>query len=142
MALKLKNKQYIKVDANGNYTIYASEQARTAEKSLNGLTPDDIIKKYIKIIESMKLDEERWYYDPSFSAEISQWEEELRRYTDNLSTGTTGQEYPLMKKYINKIDRTIPQIVARGTFNINANSAKEVYEIIKKYKIWAGAKDV
>jgi hypothetical protein len=40
-----------------------------------------------------------------------------------------------MKKYISKIDRTIPQIVARGTFNINANSVKEVYEFIKKYKI-------
>jgi hypothetical protein len=59
MALKLKNKQYVKVDANGNYTIYKTEQARIAEKSLNGLTPDDIIKKYIKIIESMKLEEER-----------------------------------------------------------------------------------
>jgi len=60
----LKNKHYIKVDKDGNYTIYKNKTCRNKLKKAP--THEEILKAYSKKMQELYIvDKERLYYDPS-----------------------------------------------------------------------------
>jgi hypothetical protein len=61
MALQLKDKTYLKIDAEGNYIIYKNKTARNKEKKLSST---EVIAKYREILDGYALDAEAVYYAP------------------------------------------------------------------------------
>ena len=140
MALKLTNNQYVKLNIDGSYIIYENDSARTTEKTSTNVKT--VILKYQEIINKLKSDQERCYYDPSFLNEIQKWEDEYDRYIKAYINKDLTQKFPLIKKHIKDINQTIPKIIQRGVIGVSANSVEEVYNKIKRYKIFGETEDV
>jgi hypothetical protein len=66
MALQLKDKTYLKIDTEGNYTIYKNKTARNKEKKVSS---QEIVNKYKEILENYHLDAELVYYAPDIIKE-------------------------------------------------------------------------
>lgn len=141
MALLLPNNRYLKIlNINGEYIVYDSIENRNNTKSAPKTV--EVLEKYSNIINSLLQDRERQYYDPDFVSEIQAWTDEVALYKKSIATGDTTIRFPLMKKYIKNINKTIPKIVETGQFFIQAESIKEIYEKIKQYEIFGTAEEV
>ena len=141
MALLLPNNKYLKIiNINGEYVIYENAENRNTNKTAP--KPAEVLKKYSDIITKMLSDRERQYYDPNFITEIQTWIDEATLYKKSATNGDTSTEFPLMKKYIKNIKKTIPVIVSVGKFRFEAESIKEIYEKIKQYEIFGTTEEV
>jgi hypothetical protein len=70
------------------------------------------------------------------------WDAELLKYTYNYSIYNTTEKYPLIKKYIKDIEKTIPKIVIRGAIGIKANSLEELYQKVKVMNIFGDSNSI
>lgn len=130
--MALKNKEtgaYLRVDLDGNYLIYKSEEARKFEKKK--ISSAYIIWKYNDIINKLECDSERRYYDPSYYSEYDAWYDEYYKYRDALRKGITTNKYPLMKKHFKNIEKTIISVIERGWMRVEGETLKEVYKNLK-----------
>ena len=141
MALLNQNEEYIKLNTNGSYDIYASQEDR--EKVKNS-TPFEIIKnKYQEIIDSYLADEERQYYDSkAWQQEYWAWDEEYQRYLYDIQLAKGAGEYPLMAQYYPDIANSVPNIIQSGSIVVEAETGEEIYEIAKERKYWGETEDV
>ena len=140
MALKQKsNNHYIKIDLDGKYTIYESEKARLDEKKATPATK--INQKYYEVIKTLNANSEQLYYDPTANQVIEKLEIEHKRYCQNYQAKITSEKYPLMKKYIKDVDKSIPKVVASGKIGVVGSTLEEVYNFVKKCKIFGETED-
>lgn len=141
MALKIKEtNQYLKLELDGSYTLYETEAARKTEKKV---TPwRQVLEKYSQILWDLDWDIERRYYDPSYFVEYKAWKEEYLKYRQDIRTQTIGNKYPLMKKYIKDIEKTIPRIVSTGRLAVKGETLEEVYNSAKRYGYFGEVEDI
>lgn len=140
MALLLTNNRYLKININGEYTIYESEENRNNIK--NSVSVYSILNKYTEVIANLLQDIERRYYDPTFEIEIQKWVDEVALYKSCVYSGDTTKKFPLMKKYFKDINKTIPKIIAQGKLGIKANSLEEMYQKVKNLEIFGSIEEV
>lgn len=138
MALKLMNDRYLIIDLQGNYVIYESDNARKLEKKSSSVK--EINTKYWELLEEYG-SEERQYYDPDASKMFIALEEEHKRYLQNYAAKITTEKYPLMKKHIKDVDKSIPKIVTKGRIGVKGETLEEVYEFVKRYKFFGDTED-
>ena len=141
MALLNQSEEYIKLNTNGSYDIYASLEDR---ENVKNSTPFEIIKnKYQEIIETYISDEERQYYDATaWQQEYWAWDEEYQRYLYDAQLAKGATAYPLMEQYYPDIAKTIPNIIQSGSIVVEAETGEEIYEIAKERKYWGETEDV
>jgi hypothetical protein len=68
--------------------------------------------------------------------------DEASLYKRSINRGDTSAEFPLMKKYVKNIKKTIPRIISIGRFAFKETSIKEIYEKIKQFEIFGTAEEV
>lgn len=140
MALKsISNNIYIKIDLNGNYYKYKNSQARQFEKEHT--QPIQVSKKYYDLISKLRSDRELLYYDPTALKFVEDLEAEQLQYHRNAQRYITTGKYPLMKKYISDVEDSIPQIIDKGWIRVKGTTLEEIYEFVKKYKIFGETED-
>lgn len=141
MALLNDKNEYIKVNTNGSYDIYATEKDR---ENIKTSTPSEVIKaKYIQIIASLEADEERQYYDShAWNVEYLDWRGEYNRYLYDIQLAKGATSYPLMEQYYPDIAKTVPNIIQSGSIVVEAETGEEIYEIAKERKYWGETEDV
>ncbi len=141
MALKkIDSNQYIKLSLDGTYKIYKSPQERNKEK--NAVQFSQIALKYTTIINNLKQQKERIYYDPEFAALIAQWETEFNSYLTSHRNGQKNKNLALMKQYIKDIENTLPKILYVGKIGTyGAKSLAEVYEVAKRFEFFGKTED-
>ena len=140
MALKQKSSNYyIKIALDGNYTIYDSEKARLDEKKV---TPAiKVNQKYYELIKTLSANSEQLYYDPSAKQFVEELEMEHKRYCQNYQAKITSEKYPLMKKYIKDVDKSIPKVITKGKLGVIGSTLEEVYDFVKRCKIFGETED-
>lgn len=140
MALKQKaNNHYIKIALDGKYTIYESEKARLDEKKVTPATK--INQKYYELIATLMTNSEQLYYDPAAKQLVKDLEIEHKRYCQNYHAKITSEKYPLMKKYIKDVDKSIPKVITSGRLGVVGNTLEEVYNFVKRCKIFGETED-
>lgn len=142
MALLLPNGNYVKIDLNGNYDIYASKADRTANK--NALTQDEVLKLYDGKISAIIGDEERMHYDQDGAMKEAQpWIDEKLSYVNNFASLNPNGDYPLLQACVEgSIGDTIPRLVERGSFARKADTLKDQYDWLKKSGIFGDPKKI
>lgn len=115
MALINAKGKYIKLEKDGRYEVYASEESR---KRFKESTPSNVIlNKYRELIADLEQPEyaEFRYYDPEgFAAIYDPLVQEFYRYCYNLDNRIFGQEYPLMAEFYPDVAGSIPEILEAG----------------------------
>ena len=141
MALLNQSEEYIKLNTNGSYDIYASQEDR---EKLKSSTPFETIKnKYREIIDNLFADEERQYYDSkAWEQEHQQWDKEYQRYLYDIELAKGATSYPLMEQYYPDIANSVPNIIQSGSIEIEAETGEEIYQIAKENKYWGETEDV
>ncbi len=138
MALQLKNKTYLKIDAEGNYAIYKNKTVRNKEKKLSST---EVIAKYREILDGYALDAEAVYYAPDIVNKYIAWKEEYNNYLTALQYQNLNYSFPLISQYFSNVKDSLPQIISRGQLGVPQNkTTKEVYEFIKQHEFF-GSKD-
>ena len=141
MALLIKkNNNYIRLELDGTYYIYASSKDRTAEKKAT--TPREVNNKYWNLLTKLSLDKEALHYVPNARKYLEDLEAEHKRYCQNCGKKITTEHYPLMKKYIKDVDKTIPNIIDSGRIGVQGETLEDVYNFIKKYKVFGETEDI
>lgn len=140
MALINQDGKYIKLYANGNYEIYATEDSR---KKVKNSTPSDmILNKYHTLISELEEQKEKRYYDPlGFSALYDPLIREYDRYKYNLASYITTEEYPIMATYYPDVTHSIPEIIEAGGTMDGSDSAEAVYQHAKQVQRWGETTD-
>ena len=140
MALRQKsNNRYIKIALDGTYIIYESEKARIDEKKVTSATK--INQKYYELIKTLRANSEQLYYDPAAKQFVDELEIEHKRYCQNYQAKITSEKYPLMKKYIKDVDKSIPKVITKGKLGVIGNTLEEVYNFVKRCKIFGETED-
>lgn len=141
MALLNEKEEYIKLNTNGDYDIYASQEDREKVKHS---TPYIVIKeKYEQLISDLDADEERQYYDSkAWDIEYSGWRDEYNRYLYDVQLAKGGTSYPLMAQYYPDIANSVPNIIQSGSIVIETETGEQIYEIAKERKYWGETEDV
>lgn len=141
MALLNEKEEYIKLNTNGDYDIYATQQDR---ENVKNSTPFEVIKqKYEQLINDLEADEERQYYDSqAWDTEYLGWRNEYQRYLYDIQLAKGATAYPLMEQYYPDIAKTVPNIIQSGSIVVKAETGKEIYEIAKERKYWGETEDV
>lgn len=140
MALLTTNNCYIKLNIDGNYSIYKTKADRSAE--LKKTNSEAIIKKYEQLLNEATPTEERGYYVPNAYDNYNKINEEFHRYLYNLSINNVTDTYPIMHEYYKTVEKTIPEIVATGKLPFKANTLEELYNKIKQYKVFGETEDI
>ena len=131
----LVNKDYyIRVTIEGSYYIYKNKKERLLEKKAPAR--EDVLKKYSDILKELQSDVEATYYLGNTEL-IEQWKREFEAYVNY----NRSNKFPLMKKYIKDVVKTLPEIVNSGKITVKGNTLEEVYEYVKKYKIFGDTED-
>lgn len=138
--LKTTSKQYIKVELDGHFVIYASEQERLLEKNATPFTK--VVQKYESKIKELSKNKERLYYDPKYFELVTAWKQEFETYMIAYRKKDYTKNFPLMKKYIKDISNTIPKIVNRGRIGVRGQTLGEVYIFVKAIKIFSDVEDI
>lgn len=140
MALIIKsNSYYLKLEIDGTYYIYASNKARDTEKKV---TPPAIISaKYWELLNKLSQNREALHYDPTAQEYLRALEVEHKRYCQNCGKKITTETYPLMKKYIKDVDKSIPNIIDSGRIGVKGETLEEVYNFVKRCKIFGETED-
>lgn len=142
MALKLtENNYYIKIDLQGNFTVYKTAKSRAAEKKAPPFK--EVCSKYTSIITSLWRNAERFYYDPTYSELVTAWEAEANLYCQSHAHGIcqTTNKFPLMSQYIKNIGQSLPEIVSTGRIWVKGETLAEVYEYVKKVGYFSEVED-
>lgn len=141
MALLNQSEEYIKLNTNGSYDIYASLEDR---ENIKNATPFEIIKtKYQEIIDSYLADEERQYYDSTaWQQEFWSWDEEYKRYLYDIQLAKGATSYPLMAQHYPDIANSVPNIIQSGSIVVETETGAEIYEIAKERKYWGETEDI
>lgn len=130
----IKNDKYIRIDLYGNYYIYNSKKDRLAEKKAT--TPELVKQKYIEIITNLRANAEALYYKETFDL-LNAWEKEFLDYIKR----DISNKFPLMKAHIKDVAKTISPIVDAGKISVRGKNLDEVYDYVKKYKIFGETED-
>lgn len=140
MALILPNNMYLKIDLQGNYVLYKNKTARTREKK--STSSKTILAKYREILAEFNTLEYQRYHEKTGIEKL--WYLEYKKYCDNLYAGNAKEDYPLMKEYFADVNKTIPEIITKGTLGIAyyAESLEALYQLIKKCEIFGKAEDI
>jgi len=140
MALQLKDKTYLKIDAEGNYIIYKNKTVRNKEKKLSST---EVIAKYREILNGYALDAETVYYAPDIVNEYIAWKEEYDNYLTALQYQIPNYSFPLISQYFSNVKDSLPQIISRGQLGIPQNkTTKEVYEFIKQHEFFGSEDEI
>ena len=133
MALINLNGNYIKLNSDGKYTVYASAEAR---KKIKESTPGaTIISKYKELLADLLSQEEFIYYDPkSFNEVYQPLIEEYSRYENDFKYHVIGNSYPIMSEYYPDVADSIPEIVEGGRICRLNDSIEDAYIKAKKVK--------
>ena len=135
MALINSKNLYIKLDTDGNYEVYASEEARARVKQSTSC--EVILAKYEELLGELLKQEELKYYDTEgFNAKYNPLYEEFCRYCRNLTKHITGQEYPIIAKIYPDVADSIPEIVEGGKVVLSSSSQEEAYLKAKQLKLF------
>jgi hypothetical protein len=134
MGLIKNNLNYIRLTTDGTYYIYKTKENRELEKKVT--SPEEVIKKYHEIIHELEQDKEAVYYLGNAQL-LKDWRTEFFAYLDY----NTANKFPLMKAYIEDIDESIPQFVGSGRISVKGDTLEEIYEYVKKYKIFGETED-
>ena len=141
MALKLLDNKYLVIDKDGNYIIYKDQNTRNTNKS--GPSVEKIINKYNSVIDALVNDEQRRYYDyVNWEKEYLSWVTEFQNYIENVRNGINTDTYPLMQKYIKKINNSIPLILSSGNICLKTDTTEEMYNKEKELKVFGETEDV
>ena len=141
MAFLNSASKYIKLNLDGTFEIYASQEARLRVKQA---TPcETILEKYRTVARELEADLEFRYYDPEgFAQKYDPWIAEHQRYEYNLSLYITDEEYPLMAEYYSDVADSIPQIVEAGSIDISDETVAKIYIKAKQRNYWGDTLDV
>ena len=140
MALKrLNSTEYIKINLDGTYRIYKSIKERNQEKK--GTAFELIDLKYSSLLEAMRKDKERLYYDPGYSAMLIALETEYEKYACAHRQGKRVTELPLIKQYIKDVEKSLPELVCEGQIGVYGDSLAEIYENVKRCGLFGEVED-
>jgi hypothetical protein len=140
MALKeLDTNHYIKLDLNGNFKVYKSSRERSQEKKAP--TFEKVVTLYRTILVNLKANKERLYYDADFAILVSEWEKEYETYLRAHQYGQKHKNFPLIKKYIKDIEKTLPEIVCTGQIGVDNLTLEEVYKEVKRRGLFGKVED-
>ncbi len=133
MALINSKGNYIKLELDGKYIIYASAEAR---KKIKESTPGEtILLKYKELLADLLGQEEFKYYDPEGFYEVYQpLAEEYSKYEEDLKYSTTGNSYPIMSKIYPDVSESIPEIIGAGRICRSNKSVEDAYIKAKQIK--------
>lgn len=135
MALINSKGKYIKLDKDGYYEVYTSEEAR---KRLKASTSGEIIlAKYRELLAELESPEqaEFRYYDPEgFAAIYDPLDIEYHRYWYNFDNYITGEEYPIMAKIYPDVADSIPEIIEAACIPQTNKDVEEAYIKAKQLK--------
>lgn len=134
MGLLRDNGQYIRITLTGDYYIYPTKKQRTTEKK--AASPEVVIQKYTEIIRELETDQEALYYLGTTQL-LADWRQEFNAYLKK----DTSCKFPLMKEYIKDVAKTIPNFVSAGRIMVRGNTLAEVYDYVKKYKVFGETED-
>ena len=140
MALILKNKQYIKINLNGYYTIYKSKKYRIIDKT-NPIYKK-ILQKYQQIIGEYQSAEYQRYHEQSIP--LTAWIAERDNYCHAINAGLTKGDFPLMAKYFPEVNKSLPGIVETGFLGFICRKATlaEAYIAVKNYEIFGPKEEI
>lgn len=140
MALLIKkNNHYIRIELDGTYYVYECNKDRITEKKVT--SPREVSNKYWELLVALSLDKEALHYDPSAVKYLEDLEAEHKRYCQNYGKKITTEKYPLMKKYIKDVDKSIPNIIDSGRIGVKGETLEEVYDFVKRCKIFGETED-
>lgn len=141
MAFLNSANKYIKLNLDGAFEIYSSQEARLRVKQA---TPCEIIiEKYRTIARELEADLEFRYFDPiGFAHKYDPWIAEYLRYEYNLSMYIVGEDYPLMSEFYPDVADSIPHIIESGSIDLSGEALTELYNKAKERKYWGDTLDV
>ena len=134
MGLIKANGYYVRLDLDGTYWIYKNKKERLLEKKK--ISPTEVTQKYLEIIRELESDEEGLYYLGTTQL-LADWQHEFYAYLQK----DTSKGFPLMETYIKDVVKTIPEFISGGKINVTGNTLKDVYEYVKKYKVFGDTED-
>lgn len=135
MALLNKDKNYIKLNIDGTYDIYADINERLKEKN-SLITFDAVVSKYTEIVNSLLRDEERIYYDAvEWQKEYYAWDNEMQNFIYDYKAKNGASSYPLIEQYFDNVADIIPKVIQSGFIVFNADTVQKIYELSKEYGI-------
>jgi hypothetical protein len=133
MALVNSENLYIKLEVDGSFEIYSSEEARLKIKQ--STTGETILAKYRELITELEQQSDFMYYDPKgFVAQYALLQKEYQRYCYNFTNHIVGQEYPIMTEIYPDVTESIPEIIEAGQTLLDGNSLEELYVNAKQVK--------
>jgi hypothetical protein len=135
MALINSSNRYIKLDKDGYYEVYSSEEAR--KKVKESTSGEVILSKYRELLAELEqpAQDEFRYYDPEgFAAIYDPLDLEYHRYWYNFDNYIIGQEYPIMAQIYPDVADSIPEIIEAGCIPQTNNDAEEAYIKAKQIK--------
>lgn len=134
MALINSNGKYIKLEADGNYVVYASEDARNRTK--NSVSSDVVLAKYRELLIDLASQEEfRCYAPDQYDAIYKPLIDEYTRYEKDLLSHTIGNQYPIMAEIYPNVSDSIHEIIEAGCIIRDASeSVDQAYERAKRIK--------
>ena len=140
MALKkVDTNQYIKIELDGSFAIYSLSKERLQEKKATAF--EKVVQFYQTTIASLWKNKERIYYDASFKPLVLAWEAEYEQYLLMHRYGQKSKNFPLIKKYIKDIEKTLPEIVCRGQIGVTGTTLQEIYEEVKRLGLFGQVED-
>lgn len=133
--------RYIKLLPNGEFEVYASEEARNKVK--NSTDSKIILTKYKELLENLAKQQDFICYDPEgFAAQYGPLEKEYDRYQYNLDHYIVGEEYPIMAQYYSDVTNTIPEIIEKCSIPLMGETLDEAYLKAKQLKRFGETIDV
>ena len=69
------------------------------------------------------------------------WEAEYEQYLLMHRYGQKSKTFPLIKKYIKDIEKTLPEIVCRGQIGVTGKTLQEIYEEVKRLGLFGQVED-
>lgn len=134
MGLLKTNSYYIRLTLNGAYYVYPTKNHREIEKKAP--SPKIVCQKYTEVIQALERDREALYYLETTQL-LRDWKTEFQAY---LRQDTTCK-FPLMKTYIKNVAKSLPQYIESGIITVHGATLAEVYEYVKKYKVFGETED-
>ena len=136
--------RYIKLNIDGTYQGYQSEEDRLKEK--NATPKDLILATYQNIIDEIWAQSESRYYNPEkFSIIYKAWLDEYTAYVNDVTLRTHCGNYPLMATIYPDISDSVPEIIVSGIIappEIPSIQLKDVYAKAKDHGYWGSEEEV
>ena len=144
MGLIDQHGRYIKLNIDGTYKGYRTEEARIKEK--NATPKSLILATYRQILNELWNQAESRYYNPEkFAVIYDAWADEYTAYLNDVSLGNPPGSYLLMATIYSDVSDSVPDIVLSGGIcppEIPSIQLKDVYEDGKYHEYWGPKQEV